>query len=349
MFKSFLIFLFLIQCHLVDTQIKAIDEINIGQTTLKYFDEKRDRPMIIEMWYPTIDSLKVSDKNYSPFLKEFTVRDAKFPLKKYPLILISHGNGGNRLSLEWLSHILVKNGYVVAAVDHWGNTFDNAIAIEFVKPWERPIDISFSLNMLLDYPEINSIIDNNKIGVIGFSYGGYTALALAGAELDYELLLQFYNTPEGKLEINSIPEFPNLWKELQNPKLIKMMQNIPNVQDKRIKAVFAISPGTARGFNERRQFKNVEIPVFITGSAADNITPVISYARKYHNLIPHSEYYEFGGMVGHYVMLAEASDHIKKQNPIPFKDHPSVDRHEVHIKVSELVVSFFNKKLDLFK
>ena len=346
MIKNFLSFVILVSCHTADAQENISNKTNIGQTTLEFYDETRGRPIIIDLWYPTTDSLKESDRTFFPFRKEFTARDAKLPSKKHPLIMFSHGNGGNRLSLEWLSQNLVQNGYIVAAVDHWGNTFDNTIGIEFVKPWERPLDISFGLTKLLENKNYEAIIDEDKIGALGFSYGGYTVLALAGAVLDYELLLQFYNTPEGKKEINSIPEFPNLWQQLQDPNLIEMMRKIPTLKDERIKAFCAISPGTARGFNKPQQFKDVERPVFIIGSESDSITPVHSYARKYHDLIPHSEYYEFKGKVGHYVMLAEASKEIKDEAPIPFKDHPSVDRHKVHNKVSDLVIGFFKKNLE---
>src|SRR5690606_41854760 len=70
----------------------------------------------------------------SPFKRELTVRDAKTIKGQYPLVLFSHGNGGSRLSMEWLAQSLVKSGYIVAAVDHWGNTHDNKIGIEFLKP-----------------------------------------------------------------------------------------------------------------------------------------------------------------------------------------------------------------------
>src|SRR5690606_41192606 len=136
MIKFFIATIIFLSNSLVYAQEFA-NKNSIGQTTLKFFDEERDRPVTVELWYPTPDSLKKSDKIYSPFLREHTVRDGRLPAKKFPLIIFSHGNGGNRLSLEWLAQSLVQNGNIVAAVDHWGNTFDNAIGIEFIKPWER--------------------------------------------------------------------------------------------------------------------------------------------------------------------------------------------------------------------
>jgi predicted dienelactone hydrolase len=329
------------------TTISFTNTTNIGQTTVEFFDKERGRPIITELWYPTTDSIKETDNTFSPLVRELTIRNGKLPVKKYPLIMISHGNGGNRLSLEWLAQHLVQSGYVVAAVDHWGNTHNNKIGIEFVKPWERPLDISFSLTKLLGNKNFKAMINEDKIGALGFSYGGYTVLALAGAVINYDILLEYYNTPKGKKEINSIPEFPNLSVQLNNPALIEMMRCIPNLKDKRFKAFFAISPGTAMGFNKRKQFQEIHSPVYIIGTESDNITPVDSYARKYHKLIVHSEYYEFKGKAGHYIMLAEANDKLKKEDPVLFTDHPSVNRKKVHLKVSELSVSFFNQKLHL--
>lgn len=330
-------------------EIKSEDTIRIGQATLEFYDQTRERPILTEIWYPTSDSLKPSDKYFSPFLRTHTVRDAALPIGKHPLIMISHGNGGNRFSLEWLAQTLVKNGYVAAAVDHWGNTIDNKIPIEFVKPWERPLDISVALDQLLEHQGFEKIINPEKIGALGFSYGGYTVLALAGAVLDYSELLQYYQTTQGKEELKEIHEFPGeqagLSELMHAESFIEMSKNVPPLKDRRIKAFFSISPGTAQGFTSTDQFEDVKDPVFIVGCESDVVTPVERYARHFHKLIPESEYFEFPGQIGHYVILAVATEEVKKEAPVPFVDHPSVDRQQVHQKVKELSAGFFSKTL----
>ena len=316
---------------------------NIGQRTFHFKDEKRNRPLVTEVWYPTSDTLKKTDKKFSPFVRDYTVHDGSLPAAQLPLIMVSHGTGGSRLSLEWLAQSLVKSGYIVAAVDHWGNTSDNKIAVEFIKSWERPQDISFVLTQLLSDKDFKRVIDPQKVGALGFSFGGYTTIALAGGVVDYPVMIKYYRTV-GRKEME-FPEFPGLGHLLYDSTLLEATKHVPNLKDKRIKAFFALSPGTGPGFVRKSQFSDLHGPVFITGSEADSMAPVRTNARLYHRLIVGSHYYEFKGKVGHYVMLAEANDDLKKEAPVPFADDPSVDRHQVHLKIMSLTTDFFNKNL----
>lgn len=254
--------------------------------------------------------------------------------------MISHGTGGSRLSLEWLADALVQMGFIVAAVDHWGNTYDHKIPLEFLKPWERPQDISFVISCLLNQPDLKAVINPDKIGMAGFSFGGYTAMALAGGKFDFLSLLNYYKTI-GRNEIN-VPEFPGINKYLDDKDLLAVAKNPPPLYDKRIKAFFAISPALGPGFVSDRDIAG---PVYIVGSQGDSIAPVKTNALRYHQLIKGSQYYVNPGKTGHYVMLQEAIDDVKKQAPTYFTDDTSVNRHQVHLKVDSLAVGFFTKYL----
>lgn len=338
MYRQLLIALILLLSNYI-----SFAQTNIGQRTFHFKDEKRNRPVVTEVWYPTTDTLKVQDKAFSPFLRVSTVRDGKLPAGKLPIIMLSHGTGGGRLTLEWLASALAQNGFIVAAVDHWGNTFDNKIRIEFLKPWERPQDISFALTSLLNNHDFKTVIDPQRIGAAGFSFGGYTVIALAGGEFDFEVLRNYYKTI-GHKELD-IPEYPGLVKYLDDSTLLAGAKHYPPLKDKRIKAFFSISPALGPGFTARQQIKNISGPVYIVGSQSDSIAPVKTNALHYHQLIKGSQYYINPGKVGHYVMLSEAIEPVKKEAPIYFTDHASVDRHAVHLKVDSLAVGFFKKQL----
>jgi predicted dienelactone hydrolase len=317
---------------------------HIGERTLHFNDTVRKRPLTTEVWYPTADVPKET-KDFQPFVRELTSRDASIANKKYPLIMISHGTGGGRLTLEWLADELVRHGFIVAAVDHWGNTFDNKIAIDFVTPWERPQDISFVLSGLLKDAVFGPVIDQSRIGAAGFSIGGYTVIALAGGRLDYQALKAYTNTPGGKKEVN-IPEFPGLIEVLKSGKVDESYARSPkSLKDPRIKAFFAMCPAIGQGFVRESQFKEVNAPLYIVGAESDSIAPYRTNALQYHKLMPKSQYLLVRGKVGHYVFLNEAAEPVKKEAPTYFADHPSVDRHAVHQQVAELAAKFFAENL----
>ncbi|MDP1013597.1 hypothetical protein Q6293_28055, partial [Klebsiella pneumoniae] len=62
---------------------------------------------------------------------------------QYPLLLLSHGTGGTASSLDWMAAALSANGYIVAGVNHPGNTALEPLTREgFMLWWERATDVS---------------------------------------------------------------------------------------------------------------------------------------------------------------------------------------------------------------
>jgi len=320
---------------------------NIGETTFHFNDAVRKRPLITEVWYPTSDTIKKHNGGFQPFARLETVKDGKMAGGKFPLVMISHGTGGGRLTLEWLADALVQNGFIVAAVDHWGNTYDNKIPIDFLTAWERPLDISFVLSNLLKDPKFAPAIDQDRVGMAGFSIGGYTTIALAGGMLDYEALKSYSNTPGGKQEM-TLPEFPGMADFIKNhgDEVDESFKKSPKLlKDNRIKAFFAICPAVGQGFVSKSQFKNVDKPLYIVEVESDHITPYKTNAQHYHELIPASKFLLIKGKADHYVFLGEAAEPVKKESPIYFNDDPSVNRHRIHEQVSGLAVDYFKEKL----
>ena len=254
-------------------QLKIHD---VGQRTLAYEDNSRNRKLTTEVWYPTLE--KASPEDASPFIRMPTKRDAAFSPGSFPLILFSHGTGGGRLTVEWLCAGLASRGFIVAAVDHFGNTFDHPIPIEFVKFWERPQDIRFVLDQLLGSHDISPHLDVSKIGAAGFSLGGYTAIALAGAKMDFQAIKTYLKSDEGKKEAD-IPEMPGLVALFEKPEVEESFKKAPPLQEKRIKSVFAMSPAIGQAFPGKENFNDVKIPVYIVVAAKDMLAPAKKQCR----------------------------------------------------------------------
>lgn len=320
-------------------------KFNVGQSTIELIDHKRERPVKTEIWYPTKDTTKQNITTEYPFKLPPTSKDAEIASGKFPLIMLSHGTGGNRISQMWLACELAGNGYIVASVDHYGNTLDNKIPENFVKVWDRPLDVSFAIDRLLTESQWVAAIDTTQIGMAGFSLGGYTTIALAGGTLNYELLKEFSNTKEGKVEFD-LPELGDVSKFI-TPEIIELgNKEYRSLKDYRISAFVAMAPAIGQGFNDKNQFKSVDKTVLIIGGQNDERTPVKTNAKHYNGLINGSKYIELKGQVGHYIFMNEAKKGLKKNAPIVFKDDKSVDRKEIHENISKMIVKFFNNELN---
>ena len=326
------------------------NNIKVGQTTIEYLDSDRNRPLKTEIWYPTEDSFSDKDlinESESPFLRNATVRNGKIKNGKFPLILLSHGTGGGRLTMEWYAFAMAQQGYIVAAVDHWGNTFDNKIPEQFVQFWNRPLDIKFVLDKLLVDQKFSSKIMKSNISVSGFSLGGYTAVALVGGDISVDELIAHSKTKKGKREFR-IPELPNLPKIMEkNSFKEEFIKYKYKLSDSRIKAAVVMAPALGQGFRTEKQFTNIKVPVLIIGAESDFIAPVEMNAEHYHNLIPQSKYVELEGKTGHYVFLNNAKKALKKSASFVFKDHKTVDRKSVHENVVKLAQEFLDKNLEI--
>lgn len=173
----------------------APDEIGpwaVGHTSFEIVDATRgDRPLPIEAWYPAHPDDAVGPVTQYALIPPFIslTSDVAFddlPVLDrpwLPLVVFSHGSGSLNIQSTGLMEILASHGFVVVAPSHTGNTiFDpDGDAMAAVN---RPLDVSFLIDHMLArsddpgdpfYTRVSPLV----IGVVGHSFGGYTALAMA--------------------------------------------------------------------------------------------------------------------------------------------------------------------------
>lgn len=105
------------------------------------------------------------------------------------LIILSHGTGGSELGHTSLAEALARSGYLVAALRHPGDNWQDRSLMQgppnsyFA---ERPRQVSRVIDALLQDPlwkdRITRDAQGPRIGALGHSAGGYTVLALVGAQ-----------------------------------------------------------------------------------------------------------------------------------------------------------------------
>jgi predicted dienelactone hydrolase len=316
---------------------------HVGERTIAFKDASRNRPVTTEIWYPTSESDSLGTRRTDlPFLLEPTIRDARVMEGSHPLIMLSHGSGGNRYSLAWIAIELAKRGYVVAAPDHWGGTYGNMIKEYYIRYWERPLDISFLLTQLLRGDSLVMQIDAKKIGMIGFSFGGYTTLALAGADIDCKVLKETANTAQGKAEFN-IPELGDLTKIIDT---LQCDQQPQSFKDDRIRAFVAFAPGLGLGYSDPAQTKSVKDSVLIFAAGQnDHIAPAATNANRYHHLIASSRLVTLDVQTGHCIFLNEGDKSLVKEAKQLFRDDKSINRNAIHTEVAAEVIHFLEEIL----
>ncbi|MDZ8189964.1 MAG: alpha/beta hydrolase [Nostoc sp. ChiSLP02] len=195
-----------------------------------------------------------------------------------PIIVFSHGFGSIRTDLRYLAEHLASHGYVVAALEHPGSNAMNVDSAlqgknRVVKPEEflrRPQDISFvldeleKLNQTPNHPLAGKLATQNAM-IVGYSYGGGTALAIAGAELQLENLKQ---RCKKNLTILSLGEAMQCIAQ-------ELPENTYQLRDPRIKAAIALNPTTSLIFGETGLTK-IQVPTLVLTSSADKTTPALT-------------------------------------------------------------------------
>lgn len=310
-------------------------ESHIGVRTLQYQDKKRDRPVLVELWYPTAksDPVALPDANDALWVHPKEIRNVPIadPNKKYPLIILSHGHGGDRRNLSWLAEYLVQNGFIVASVEHHGNSWRSYNPLISLRFWERARDVSFAIQQLLKDQNVKNQIDANRIGFVGYSLGGMTGLSLAGAKAQ--------NVKE------IITQQQLKYKELE-PEYVQQVDFTDAHSDfaePRIKAMVLISPATF--IFPPQSLKNLKIPVALVATEGDEILPFQDHAKKLiEHLVPAK--LKLFRHHSHYVFLNRISDSGKTviQKEVQ-ADSIDSERAAVHKEVGEFTTQFFKDTL----
>lgn len=163
----------------------------VGVATLDVADPLDPaRRLPTDVWYP-IDATRLDGDAICnaphPFAQPHEACvDAPPVAGPLPLVAFSHGNSGLRRQSTFLTTHLASHGFVVVAPDHSGNTFAEMFDLDeqqrkdahrFARA-RRPADLRAAIDAVLDAGSRVPAIDDDRIGTLGHSFGGWTALKM---------------------------------------------------------------------------------------------------------------------------------------------------------------------------
>lgn len=266
---------------------KAIDNVAEKNTNKSSFSQLEKLPDLAKTGkYQVTKKTITLKKNQLRQTKEGFVSQYQFPVdfylpedsqQKFPLVLISHGFGSVRENFTTLAQHLASHGFIVAVPQHIGSdlqyrqellkgTLSSALSpIEYVA---RPTDLSYIIDYLEDFRGEDSSWQKranlSQIGVIGDSLGGTTALAIAGAEFNANLLEAQCNSEQVIINTALILQCQASYLPPAKYKLA----------DSRVKAVIATHP-LVSGIFGGEGLSKIKIPTLITAGNKDIITPFV--------------------------------------------------------------------------
>lgn len=253
------------------------------------------------------------------------VKDCPLRADRLPLVVISHGRGGNFAGHRDTAEALADAGFIVAAISHPGdNSFDLSRSDDLSAFVERPQDVKRLVDYMLGASQVSAAIDRERIGFFGFSRGGYTGLVLIGANPDWARATTMCQHASGKACAQIMQkDYPAQ----------------PLIHDPRIKAAIIADP-LAIVFGPQ-SLAAVKVPVQLWASerGGDGVLP-LDVAAIDANLPPKHQYRVVPNS-GHFAFLAPCPEVLVKQRPELCVDAPGFDRVAFHAQFNADVLAFF--------
>jgi predicted dienelactone hydrolase len=289
------------------------------EKTASLRDAEQQDQLRITVWYPAaadaVERPLVVGSPERPLRNIGSVAaDAAFAADRtrWPVILLSHGFGGTARIMGWFGIAMARDGYIVVAVDHPGNNgVDQMTVPGAALYWDRADDLRAVLEAAERDPSIGPRMDLARLGVAGFSAGGFTALVAAGARVDRSHFAQFCaaNPDDGvcrpQQEFAVTPE-----ERAQALELPEVAAEVAHAGDDHsipaVRAAFAMAPVLVQALDPT-SLAQLRMPVAIVLGDADTVAPPTTNGLVAAKLIPGAEPEQFPG-VGHYDFLSSCTE-----------------------------------------
>lgn len=302
---------------------------HVGLREVVYPDDQEPAGIRTWLWYPTRAQPEPWMAN--AYLVQTRKDAAPIPGPK-PLVVLSHGSFGYVFGLHHFAEYLAARGYVVATPMHpHDNNADSTGTYSDLQLVGRSRHIARVIDGVLRDPVMAPLVDPRRIGMAGFSAGGFTALTVLGAVPDFSRLTEYcQGNPDdgvacsGGLEGKVRIERPD-WRQTPDP---------------RVKAAVLMAPGLGFMFS-RKTLQSVTRPVLIYRAANDQaIRHPFSEEWIAEALGRKPEYHVVPGP--HLIFLAPCAP--GRADEI-CRDPPGIDREAVHATINAGMLDFFGRTL----
>jgi predicted dienelactone hydrolase len=313
----------------------------VGSTTLAISDDTRGRNLPSEIWFEAQAGTRSG--SFSPLLPIAAIELSKDAVPassagKRPLVVISHGNWGTRFSQGWMARQLVLAGYVVITPSHPGTMNDDRTMAGALRLWDRSQDVRRVLDHVLADPQWAALIDSNRIGFLGHSFGGWTGVSLAGGRYDHAAQV-------AACQAQSPRDMYCAGMTTEDLSGISLAGSEADYRDARIKAMYLVATGPGRGMT-MTSLKQISVPIVFDTARLDDVLAAADNSTWLAAHIPGAT--EVMREVGHFSYVPLCRPLIGKvAASLICTDPPGVDRAKVHLAVATQATAFFDQQLSV--
>ena len=301
----------------------------VGFTLLQVQDGSNP-PIEVGLWYPAEGTPRATRVG---LFTQALVNDGLPKERNLPLVVISHGNGGDFAGHSDTALALARAGFVVAAPTHSGDNYrDQSRALDLrgrVRQLSAVIDAVTS-------SWVPGAVDAARIGAFGFSAGGLTVLIAAGGEPDLGRIAPHCVAHPSFFDCRLIATHAG--------SATGAMQGASLPHDRRLRAIAVAAPALGFAFDERG-LRAVAVPVQLWRAGDDSVLPDPFYAEAVRLALPHPPEFHVVSNAGHFDFLAPCSEALAQVAPPICGSEPSFDRGRFHQLFNAELVGFFTRTL----
>jgi predicted dienelactone hydrolase len=320
----------------------AADAPGFAELTIKAAHQAK--PLDGGVWYPAAPGSAAPVAFEHPIFKGvLAVPDAAVAPGKHPVLVISHGLGGHFRGLAWLAAGLADKGAIVVGVNHPGSTARDFDMARGLQHWTRVQDLQAALTQVLADPKFGPHADPDRIYATGFSYGGWTALSIAGLKGDLAGYARACETAGGRST-----HCRDIAKAGVDLRRFDAAAWDRSYKDVRIRAVAAIDPGLTYGLTaERAADLTPNVLLIGLGAGTDRLmaTDFSAAGSGFANTVPAAQVKVIAPAF-HFTALPECkpagAEILAEEHDDPVcTDPPGTDRRAVHAEIVEAIAAAF--------
>jgi predicted dienelactone hydrolase len=297
--------------------------------------DDQGKPIVVGIWYP---SNTPSSSHPIGLFNQTVAVNGEVSGNRLPLVLISHGTGGSMAGHYDTAIALAQAGFVVAALTHTGDNYMDQSYVGNRKDLiDRPRQVKVVLDWVLSAWAGHNNLDPQRVGIFGFSLGGFTSLVEIGGTPELARMAELCSSRPNAPECVFV-------KQHHGDGLDPVTTQPTWIHDTRIKAAVIAAPAVSFLFGPG-DLRQVRVPVQLWRAENDSQAPDLWNSAIVRKELPQPPEEHMVPGVDHFVFLAPCNDALAAEAPGICQDAPGFDRAAFHHEFNQSVVGFFSKEL----